>query len=402
MYTTSLLVAGLASVASAHIKMSSPVPYGAATLDNSPLEADGSNFPCKQRPGVYDAAGASNVFSQGSTQQLEFVGTAVHGGGSCQVSITTDVEPDANSVWKVIKSIEGGCPAKGADGNIGNDAAAKVPFSYDYTIPAELAAGNYTLAWTWQNKIGNRELYMNCAPLQVTGDKSDDGLLDTLPDMFVANIGNGCETTHGTDVKYPNPGKDVDQFNGNTDVFEMPSATGCQKPTGGSGGGNGGAQPTQAPEPSSPAEQPSIPGGVFITAPAESSNAPAPTEAPSTPEPTPEEPVEEPVEKPVVTNPELPVDEPVKEPGNSEPIPETPGTGSGDAPSGGFAVGTACSEEGDWNCVGGSSFQRCASGAWSSIMALAQGVECSGGQSATLNMAAIKGKRSLRRASRII
>jgi hypothetical protein len=400
MYTKSFLVAGLATVASAHIKMSSPVPYGAASLDNSPLEADGSNFPCKQRPGVYDAAGASNVFSQGSTQQLQFVGTAVHGGGSCQVSITTDAKPDANSVWKVIKSIEGGCPAKGAEGNIGNDANAKVPFSYDYTIPAELAAGNYTLAWTWQNKIGNRELYMNCAPLQVTGDKSDDGLLDSLPDMFVANIGNGCETKEGTDVKYPNPGKDVDQFNGATDAFEMPAASACGAPTGGSGGGNGGgAQPTTAaPEPTAPVEQPSVPGGVFITVPDEGSSAPAPTEAPATPEPTPEEPVEKPVDKPVVTNPELPVEEP----GNTEPAPEIPSNGSGDAPSGGFAVGTACDQEGDWNCVGGSSFQRCASGAWSTVMALAQGVECSGGQSATLNMAAIKGKRSLRRASRII
>ncbi|KAL2207712.1 hypothetical protein CC79DRAFT_1272135 [Sarocladium strictum] len=401
MYTKSLLVAGLATVASAHIKMAEPVPYGAANLNNSPLLADGSDFPCKQRDGVYDAAGASNVFAQGSSQQLKFIGSAVHGGGSCQVSITTDAKPDANSVWKVIKSIEGGCPAKDTEGNLPDNANGEVPYSYGYTIPAELAAGNYTIAWTWQNKIGNRELYMNCGPLQVTGDKADDGLLDSLPDMFVANIGNGCETEHGTDVEYPNPGKDVDRFNGATSAFKGPVGS-CAAPTGGSGGGNGGGNspaPTTteaASEPSAPAQQPSVPGGVFITAP--DNGAPAPTEAPATPEPTPEEPVD----KPVVTNPELPVDEPVEEPGSTEPAPETPGNGSGNAPSGGFAIGTACDQEGDWNCVGGSSFQRCASGAWSAVMALAQGVECSGGQSATLNMAAIKGKRSLRRASRII
>jgi len=401
MYTKSLLVAGLASIASAHIKMAEPVPYGAASLNNSPLEADGSDFPCKQRDGVYDAAGASNVYAQGSSQQLKFIGSAVHGGGSCQVSITTDLQPDANSVWKVIKSIEGGCPAKDTEGNLPDNAGGEVPFSYGYTIPDELAAGNYTIAWTWQNKIGNRELYMNCAPLQVTGDKADDGLLDSLPDMFVANIGNGCETRHGTDVKYPNPGKDVDQFNGATDAFEMPTASACQQPTGGSGGGNsGGAEPTAAPEPSASAEQPSVPGGVFITAPADDGNAPAPTEAPTTteapaaPEPTsaqPEAPVEQPVEEPET---EAPTPE--------APTPEAPGSGSGDSPSGGFAVGSACNTEGDWNCVGGTSFQRCASGTWSTVMSLAQGVTCSGGQSAVLNMAAVKGKRSLRRAARII
>ena len=130
MYTKSLLVAGLASIASAHIKMAEPVPYGAASLNNSPLEADGSDFPCKQRDGVYDAAGASNVYAQGSSQQLKFIGSAVHGGGSCQVSITTDLQPDANSVWKVIKSIEGGCPAKDTEGNLPDNAGGEVPFSY--------------------------------------------------------------------------------------------------------------------------------------------------------------------------------------------------------------------------------------------------------------------------------
>lgn len=401
MYTKSLLVAGLASIASAHIKMAEPVPYGAASLNNSPLEADGSDFPCKQRDGVYDAAGASNVYAQGSSQQLKFIGSAVHGGGSCQVSITTDLQPDANSVWKVIKSIEGGCPAKDTEGNLPDNAGGEVPFSYGYTIPDELAAGNYTIAWTWQNKIGNRELYMNCAPLQVTGDKADDGLLNSLPDMFVANIGNDCETLHGTDVEYPNPGKDVDRFNGQTSAFAAPTGAGCAAGTGGSGGGsgNGGGNspaPTTteaAAQPSASADKPSVPGGVFITAP-DNSGAPAPTEAPATPEPTPEKP-EAPVEQPA--------DEPETEtPAPETPAPETPGSGSGDSPSGGFTVGSACDTEGDWNCVGGSSFQRCASGTWSTVMSLAQGVTCSGGQSAVLNMAAVKGKRSLRRAARII
>lgn len=414
MYTKALVFAGLASFASAHIKMASPVPYGADSLNNSPLEADGSDFPCKQRPGVYEAGSAKNVFAQGSEQELKFIGSAVHGGGSCQVSVTEDLQPNANSVWKVIRSIEGGCPAQGQEGNMPENANAEIPYAYNFTIPEKLAAGKYTLAWTWFNKIGNREQYMNCAPLEVTGQAKDKSYIKSLPDMFVANIGNDCGTVSSKDVVFPDPGEFLVKMNGATDAFAAPTGSGCAAAKGGnSGGGGAGAgaggsnpAPTSSKtetEPTAPAEKPSIPGGVFITA---SGNSPAaPTQPPSAPEPqpSPKAPVaEEPVVKePVVKEPvaENPV---VKEPVDQSPAPETPapapGAGSG---SGGFAAGTACSSEGSWNCVNGSSFQRCASGAWSPVMALSAGVTCSGGEAATLSMDAKQGKRSMRHASRI-
>ncbi|PHH92310.1 hypothetical protein CDD83_8024 [Cordyceps sp. RAO-2017] len=128
MLMNAMTVAGLASIASAHIMMSNPVPFGKSTLNNSPLEADGSDFPCKQRGNVYEAEGAKNVYKQGSVQALEFVGSAVHGGGSCQVVVTTDLKPTKESKWKVIKSIEGGCPAQGQAGNMGGGPAAPIPY----------------------------------------------------------------------------------------------------------------------------------------------------------------------------------------------------------------------------------------------------------------------------------
>ena len=131
------------------------------------------------------------------------------GGGSCQVSLTKDLEPTKDSVFQVIHSIEGGCP-NAAPGNLGDDANAADPTTFDYSIPQGIAPGKYTLAWTWFNKIGNREMYMNCAPIVVSGGGSKRSVDDTLdereqsynetaefelasrdasfPQMFVANI----------------------------------------------------------------------------------------------------------------------------------------------------------------------------------------------------------------------
>ena len=418
MVAKTFALVGLAALASAHIKISQPIPYGKSTLDNSPIDQTKKDFPCKQRPGVYDLEGAKNVYAQGSKQQLEFIGSAVHGGGSCQVSVTTDMKPTTNSVWKVIKSIEGGCPAKGTTGNLEGGASAEVPFKYDYTIPKELAAGNYTLAWTWFNKVGNREMYMNCAPLTVTGSGGSQSFMNGLPDMFVANAGvNDCSTAQNSDLTFPDPGKDVDKFNGATTAFSAPVGTctgaagsGNGGSAGGSSGGNnnggnsggnnggsGGSSPTSAagngagPAPTSvtAVSQPaasqaaasksqSVPGGVFITVSKPSDNSPTETSAPAA--------------DPSDSQPENSSDG-----GAGNPAPTSgSGSGGGDSPAGGFTAGSACSDEGAWNCAGGTSFQRCASGTWSVLQSMAAGTKCNPGQANTLNAQAAKVKRAVR------
>src|SRR4029434_10719656 len=77
MFAKTFTLASLATVSSAHMLMNNPVPYGKSNLNNGPLLADGSDFPCKLREGTYDLQGASNVYAQGSTQQLSFTGQAV-------------------------------------------------------------------------------------------------------------------------------------------------------------------------------------------------------------------------------------------------------------------------------------------------------------------------------------
>ncbi|KAM0264280.1 hypothetical protein ACHAQJ_000769 [Trichoderma viride] len=410
MFSKLFTITALATAASAHMTMSNPVPYGLSSLNNSPLDAAGADFPCKQRPGVYDLQGASNVYAQGSTQHLSFVGSAVHGGGSCQVSVTTDAQPDKNSVWKVIKSIEGGCPAKDQTGNMGDSASAVDPYTYAFTVPKDLESGNYTLAWTWFNKVGNREMYMNCAPLTVTGSGGSRDFLNTLPDMFEANVfgPQGCSTQQDSDLLFPDPGSNVDQFNGATSAFLGPtlcsSATVVAAPTNGGGSGSGPAPTTGAPVQPTGAPSQSAPGGVFITSPIggqPQATQPAASQ-PAASQPAASKPVVTPV--PVANPPAVQSSAPAPATSAAAP-PPPPTTGSnassGSSPSGGFAAGTACSTEGQWNCIGGTQFQRCASGAWSAAQALASGTQCQAGQADNLNMVAKRGKKSMRRAIRI-
>ena len=231
------------ALASAHVKIESPVPYGAGNaapaIDTNPLRADGSDYPCKQRLDVYKVV-KNNVMAIGEPQPLTFQGQATHGGGSCQIALSKDMQPTKSSVFKVILSIEGGCPSKNP-GNVGNDPFGYGADKFQYTIPAEVSPGDYTLAFTWFNKIGQREMYMNCAPITVTGsaksrrdyfdaENNNDTTLFTasdsefdkrdafssLPDMFKANIGNGCSTpASGSDLAIPeaNKGKYVQRIN---------------------------------------------------------------------------------------------------------------------------------------------------------------------------------------------
>ncbi|KAI9722981.1 MAG: hypothetical protein M1812_001430 [Candelaria pacifica] len=275
---TTIIAAALYFLSSvdAHMIMRTPTPFGKANLDNSPLDLTGKDFPCKQRPGVYDAQGASNPMPLGSSQVLSFTGSAVHGGGSCQISITYDKNPTKDSKFKVIHSIVGGCPAT-ADGNLPENAAGQGASNFTYTIPKDLPTGDAVLAWTWFNNIGNREMYMNCAPISITGAtskrarftpyKRDQASFNALPDMFVANIPTTvCQTETGN-LLFPDPGKSVETHVGESDKPKPPHGpqgtgapcpgAGVSAPANGSSGSSGNA----ASSGSSPGAASPVPAG---------------------------------------------------------------------------------------------------------------------------------------------
>lgn len=108
---------------------------------------------------MYDVT-QMNSWTAGEAQTIRFVGSAVHGGGSCQFSLSEDLQPTKNSRWKVIHSVVGGCPAT-AEENLLGGPASPIPDTFEVVLPKELPSGTYTFAWTWFNKKGNREIYMN-------------------------------------------------------------------------------------------------------------------------------------------------------------------------------------------------------------------------------------------------
>ncbi|PWI65127.1 hypothetical protein PCL_07426 [Purpureocillium lilacinum] len=169
---------------------------------NAPLKADGSDFPCKGYTNLLGTPGGAPVAQWVAGQSYYFsltggtAGGITHTGGSCQASVSFD----RGKTWKVLHSYIGNCPAE-------------IDVSYPFTLPSDTPAGEMLFAWTWFNRIGNREMYMNCASVIVNGtnEKKSDSKesLDLRPAMFVANVGNGVCTHEGKDVEFPQPGPEV-------------------------------------------------------------------------------------------------------------------------------------------------------------------------------------------------
>ncbi|KAJ0108251.1 hypothetical protein J7T55_000217 [Diaporthe amygdali] len=221
-----ILVASLITQVGGHTLMQQPIPFPSQLQDNGPMNKDGSNWPCN---GEKDFApnGIMNIWERGSVQHLQAMGGATHGGGSCQISVTYDLKPTVRSAWRVIHSIQGGCPIRNlTETNYGDSATTLLPDIYNFTIPDWLPLGRAVMAWTWYGRWSVPEMFMNCAPIMVLGGRAldtphtldisrDDSVLaakwNQAPLMFEANNGNGCWTANkGSCVEFPEPGESLE------------------------------------------------------------------------------------------------------------------------------------------------------------------------------------------------
>jgi len=229
-----LVLASLLTSTFAHMEMSDPLPMR-SRLDplvpvdevdynlKSPLNADGSNYPCRgyqnDRP-----IRTTATYTAGQSYTMSVTDTVTHGGGSCQLSLSYD----NGATFRVIKSIIGGCP---------------LIMSYNFTIPAYAPSGNALFAWTWFNEIGNREMYMNCAQVNIQGSSAarrsaqkrggQFTSMDDLPFIWRANIDglSTCATTEGDDPVFPNLGPDVLYQHGMSSSDPITPGNNCDSPT---------------------------------------------------------------------------------------------------------------------------------------------------------------------------
>jgi hypothetical protein len=179
---TFILSGLLASTVSAHMQLSKPYPIRSPLNKDAkgekdysytnPLSSSGSDYPCKGY--AKDEFNAVDTWAPGSSQEMELEGSATHDGGSCQLSLTYD----QGKTFKVIQSIEGDCP---------------IAKKYNFDIPSDAPTGEALFAWTWFNKVGNREMYMNCAMVNIGGsggraanythDSEEKAISRNMPEM---------------------------------------------------------------------------------------------------------------------------------------------------------------------------------------------------------------------------
>ena len=412
MFAKASVLLALATSVSGHMRLADPIPFGVGIVNNSPLAP--ADYPCKRNYQVTEM----NQWDAGETRNISFRGVAVHGGGSCQFSITTDTEPTEASQWKVIHSVVGGCPAN-VPGNIpyqphdGKDGSDEVLADrFPVTMPNSIPDGQYTFAWTWFNKVGNREFYMDCAPIKVGSGgnakrSSAAAALGALPDMFIANLPETeCNTKENEDFVFPNPGDSVVDTPGAA-LGHTLDGTGCAaqaKMAAGNGQLGEPSTPTEpgsgdkpasslpaASEPAATKPTPTKTAGVYPTgAPAVPTGAPSyPTGVPSNPDggvlapgassaasassaPSASPAPEAPAPKPEQPKPE--------QPGGNQTAPTAPATPS--SPD-----CTPCTQDGAIVCIGSNQFGLCNRGC-AVAQDLAMGTVCTNG--------VIGAKRSIR------
>jgi hypothetical protein len=274
------------------------------------------------------------------------------------------------SNWNVIYSIEGGCPAN-AKGNLSpgykactSPGQSECMHEWDIPMPKGVKSGNAILSWTWFNSVGNREMYQNCAAVELTGGSGDG----KFPPLFVANLAsvNSLATTENSDVLFPSPGEFVTTMSA-TDGTNFPKAT----VGGGQGGGEGApssyAAPTQTSAPAYTAPAYSAPAATSVASQVSSSGIAASYDN--------QKGRQTQTTFATLTSTQQ---QSVAAPSAAVPAPTGYSSGSSNAESNSTSSGTSCPEDGALICIGSDSFGICDHGSAVS-RPLAQGTVCKDG-----------------------
>ncbi|KAG0326038.1 hypothetical protein BG004_003054 [Podila humilis] len=151
-----------------------PAPPAGGSFDydiNSPIGThDRKNLPICKNTVPYTTR---KTYNAGETINTEYSIGAPHGGGHCQWALSYD----EGKTWVVIKTLIREC-FKGTSGG----SAYSVPVQ----IPAGAPSGKAVFQWIWNNAVGNREMYSNCADIEIKG--VDGGSISGVEPLY-ANYG---------------------------------------------------------------------------------------------------------------------------------------------------------------------------------------------------------------------
>ncbi|TPX33046.1 hypothetical protein SeLEV6574_g08421 [Synchytrium endobioticum] len=136
----------------------------------SPLTASGDRvYPCQSKPQGAPVA----TLTPGSSLPVTISGGAPHNGGHCQFAVSYD----GGQNFVVLETIVRNCFVP---------ATSNSSYTYQVQLPGNLPGSSQAVfAWSWINAVGNREYYMNCADVAISGASS--GTLQG-PRLFVAQL----------------------------------------------------------------------------------------------------------------------------------------------------------------------------------------------------------------------
>ena len=208
---------------------------------------------------------------------------------------------------------------------------------------------------------------MNCASITISGGATETSAFDKRPEIFQANIDNGCKTTANTQVEFPEPGDD----------FVIASGVGVSiaKPEGSCAAGSGPS--ASGPKVQGDVQQVDGQRKAEVFAPVAESPAPVydgPATSPEASAPAVEAPATTPAAAAAPSVAFVPVEA---------------------APSTGGALIGDCSANGDWHCIDSVSFQRCVPGGWTVAQVVPPGTECTPGQGPNIEFKASQAKRGV-------
>jgi hypothetical protein len=147
---------------------------------------DSKNFPlCKN----LTPPSKLTVVKAGQALQTAYDIGAIHGGGHCQWALSYD----GGKQWVVVHTLIRECLKTAQPG-----AKHVIPVN----IPKEAPNGKATLMWLWNNAVGNRELYSNCADIEIQDGTAGGKLSGVAP--LIANYGPESLKIG----EFPNPGDD--------------------------------------------------------------------------------------------------------------------------------------------------------------------------------------------------